>query len=51
MAYAATGVGAVLSVMLLTSIMAFTRIGLSDEYRDPVQREAMIQRLLDVHKH
>jgi succinate dehydrogenase / fumarate reductase cytochrome b subunit len=51
MAYAATGVGAVLTVMLLTSIMAFTRIGLSDEYRDPVQREAMIQRLLDVHKH
>lgn len=50
MAYAATGLGVFLTVLLLTSIAAYMRIGLSEEFLDPVLREALIERLLDLHR-
>lgn len=51
MAYFATLVGIGLTVLLLTSIVAYMRIGLSEEFLDPVLREQLIQRLLEYHQH
>jgi len=49
-ARAAIGLGAVLTLMLLTAVGASIRHGLSDDFRDGAKQQAMLEKLQSYHK-